>query len=80
MDGIDPRTSNRKVLGIDIDIREHNRLALDQHPLRFKMEFIQGSSIDPNIVSTVQNISSNYKNILVSLDKIKCLHYVLGLL
>ena len=68
MDGIDPRTSNRKVLGIDIDIREHNRLALDQHPLRFKMELIQGSSIDPNIVSTVQNISSNYKNILVSLD------------
>ena len=32
MDSVDPRKSNRKVIGIDIDIRSHNRAALDNHP------------------------------------------------
>jgi len=45
MEGIDPRLSKRKVVGVDIDIRPHNRKALDEHPLRFKMELIEGSSI-----------------------------------
>ena len=38
MDGLDPRMSPRKVVGVDIDIRSHNRRALDEHPLRCKME------------------------------------------
>ena len=45
MEGLDPRKSPRKVVGIDIDIRPRNRKALDEHPLRFKMELIEGSSI-----------------------------------
>lgn len=49
MDGRGPRHSKRKVVGIDIDICPHNRQALDQHPLRFKMELIQDSSIQPSI-------------------------------
>ena len=48
MEGIDPRQSKRKVIGVDIDIRSHNRDALDKHPLRFKMDLIEGSSIDPD--------------------------------
>ena len=40
MEGLDPRKSHRKVVGVDIDIRSHNRKALDDHPLRFKMELI----------------------------------------
>ena len=50
MDGVDPRHSPRKVVGVDIDIRSHNRKALDEHPLPFKMELIEGSSIDPEII------------------------------
>ena len=54
MDGIDPRLSTRKVVGVDIDIRSHNKQALDNHPLRFKMELIEGSSIDPEIIQEVR--------------------------
>ena len=57
MDGIDPRTSSRKVLGIDIDIREHNRSAIDNHPLSFKIDMLQGSSIDEKIVEQVKDFA-----------------------
>ena len=36
---------NGKVIGIDIDIREHNRKAIMEHPLAFRINLIQGSSI-----------------------------------
>lgn len=68
MDGIDPRQSHRKVVGVDIDIRPHNRKALDEHPLRFKMELIEGSSIDPLIVKQVRTHASDAQRVLVSLD------------
>jgi len=68
MDGLDPRQSPRKVVGIDIDIRPHNRKALDEHPLRFKMELIEGSSIDPEIVKKASGYTNNAKKVLVSLD------------
>lgn len=78
MEGIDPRTSSRKVIGIDIDIRTHNRNAIDNHPLSFKIEMIEGSSIDEKIVEKVKNISKNYKNILVFLDSNHDENHVLG--
>lgn len=68
IEGKDPRKSTRKVLGIDVDIREHNREALDNHPLRFKMELMEGSSIDEKIVSKVKAYAKPYEKILVSLD------------
>jgi len=68
MDGIDPRQSSRKVVGVDIDIRSHNRKALDEHPLRFKIELIEGSSVDPDIVSQVRKFANDKNKVLVSLD------------
>ena len=68
MEGLDPRQSPRKVVGVDIDIRSHNRKALDDHPLRFKMELIEGSSIDPAIVQQVRNHANSVERVLVSLD------------
>ena len=68
MDGLDPRQSKRKVVGVDIDIRPHNRQALDQHPLRFKMELIQGSSIEPSIIEQVRSHAKDCSKILVALD------------
>ena len=44
---IDPKRSNRKVLGIDIDIRAHNRAAIEAHPMASRIQMIQGSSIAP---------------------------------
>ena len=68
MEGIDPRQSKRKVIGIDIDIREHNLQALNNHPLKYKINLIEGSSIDKEIVLEVKNLSEGYSNIMVSLD------------
>lgn len=68
MEGLDPRQSPRKVVGVDIDIRPHNRKALDEHPLRFKMELIEGSSIDPDIIQQVRSHANDVERVLVSLD------------
>jgi cephalosporin hydroxylase len=68
MEGIDPRQSPRKVVGVDIDIRPHNRKALDEHPLRFKMELIEGSSIDPDVIQQVRSHADGVERVLVSLD------------
>ena len=68
MEGVDPRSSQRKVVGVDIDIREHNRKALDEHPLRFKMELIEGSSVNPDIIKQVRSQAVDVERILVSLD------------
>jgi cephalosporin hydroxylase len=68
MEGLDPRQSPRKVVGVDIDIRPHNRKALDDHPLRFKMELVEGSSIDPAIITQVRSHAEGVERVLVSLD------------
>ena len=68
MEGLEPRQSPRKVVGVDIDIRPHNRKALDEHPLRFKMDLIEGSSIDPEIIQQVRSHADGVDRVLVSLD------------
>ncbi len=65
---IDPRVSQRKVLGIDIDIRAHNRQAIERHPMASRIQMIEGSSIDSDVVDHVRRISSGYQRILVFLD------------
>lgn len=64
----DPRQSKRKVLGIDIDIRAHNRTAIEAHPMATRIQMIQGSSIAPEIIEQVHQIAANYQRILVCLD------------
>jgi cephalosporin hydroxylase len=65
---LDLKKSNRKVLGIDIDIRPHNREAIEAHPMASRIEMIQGSSIAPEIIQQVHQIAGNYKKIMVILD------------
>ena len=63
-----PADSKRKVLGIDIDIREHNRAAIEAHAMASRIQMIQGSSIAPEIISQVHDIAKSYQRILVCLD------------
>ncbi len=65
---LDPKSSRRRVLGLDIDIRAHNREAIEAHPLAHKIDMIQGSSIAPEVVSEVYKRSQGYERILVCLD------------
>ena len=65
---LDPRSPRRKVLGIDIEIRAHNRAAIDAHPMSNRIEMIQGSSIDPDIIARVHAKAKGHQRILVCLD------------
>lgn len=64
----DPSTSTRKVLGVDIDIRQHNREAIEAHPMAGRIQMIQGSSVAPDIIDRVKTIAQNYQRVLVCLD------------
>jgi cephalosporin hydroxylase len=63
-----PRESHRRVLGIDIEIRSHNRAAIEAHPMASRITMIEGSSIASGTIAKVREFASNYKCILVLLD------------
>jgi len=65
---LDPRESRRRVLGVDIEIRPHNREAIEAHPMTHLIEMIEGSSVAPGVVKQVKAIAKGYKRILVFLD------------
>lgn len=65
---MDPAVSRRKVLGIDIDIRKHNRAAIEAHPMASRIQMIEGSSIAPETIAQVRSIAANYSRVLVCLD------------
>lgn len=65
---LDPRASKRRVLGIDIEIRQHNREAIEAHPMAHLIEMIEGSSVAPDVVDRVKAVAKGYKKILVFLD------------
>lgn len=56
-----------EVLGIDIDIRAHNREAIESHPMAKRIHLLQGSSTDPAIVEAVRTQAAG-KRVLVVLD------------
>jgi cephalosporin hydroxylase len=55
------------VIGIDIEIRPHNRSAIEAHPLFRRISLIQGSSIDRNVVAEVSRAAAG-KRTMVILD------------
>jgi cephalosporin hydroxylase len=56
------------VLGIDIDIRKHNRLEIEKHPMFKRIRMIEGSSVDQPTVDRVHDFSEGKGRILVILD------------
>lgn len=57
-----------EVLGLDIDIRPHNREAIEKHPMSKRITMIEGSSIDDAVVAKVHNFARDKKRVLVILD------------
>lgn len=57
-----------RVLGVDIDIRAHNRRAIEEHPLYHRIDMIQGSSVAPEIVEQVRARAAGKQRVLVCLD------------
>ncbi len=65
---VDPRRPTRRVLGVDIDIRRHNREAIEAHPMRHRIDMIEGSSIDPAVVARVREVAARHERVMVFLD------------
>jgi len=65
---LDLTSPRRKVLGIDIDIREYNRAAIEAHPMAHRIEMLQGSSIAADIIAEVHRRASRHERIMVILD------------
>lgn len=57
-----------EVIGIDIDIRDHNLTEILNHPVSSKIKMIEGSSVDPNILSRVKEFINWDDIVLVILD------------
>jgi len=66
------------VLGIDIDIRAHNREAIQNHPMASRIQMIEGSSTDIDVIKKVHDIASNYSRIMVCLDSNHTYDHVLA--
>ena len=56
------------VIGIDVDIRPHNRAEIEKHPLAHRIRMIQGSSIDPSVVAQARSMIPAGQPVLVVLD------------
>lgn len=65
------------VLGIDIDIRKHNRLEIENHPMFKRITLLEGSSISENIVCYVQDVVARKKTVMVFLDSLHTHEHVL---
>lgn len=59
---------NGQVLGVDIDIREHNRIAIEQHSMFKRITMIEGSSLDEEIRKQVYTFAKGKEKVMVVLD------------
>jgi len=57
-----------RVVGVDIDIRAHNRAAIEAHPMVKRITMIEGSSVDPAVVEQVGDAAASRQRVLVCLD------------
>jgi cephalosporin hydroxylase len=65
---VDPRAPKHKVIGIDIDIRAHNRTALEAHTFSAWMHLIEGSSLDAAVVDQARQAARGARKVMVILD------------
>lgn len=65
---LDPSASKRRVIGVDIDIRSHNRNAIESHPLSHMISMVEGSSIELSTVDAVRKLATGHECVMVFLD------------
>jgi cephalosporin hydroxylase len=65
---LDPAKPKRRVIGVDIDIRLHNRSAIESHPLSRWITMFEGSSVSPDIVAVVAAACRGARKVMVMLD------------
>lgn len=60
--------NNGKVIAVDIDIRSHNRTAVENHPMSKHITMLEGSSTDPYILDQIKHFAKDYETVMVCLD------------
>lgn len=60
--------SDGRVIGIDIDIRAHNRVEIEKHPMNERITLLEGSSTSDEIVSKVKKLAQGRSRVMVILD------------
>ncbi len=67
-----------RIIGVDIEIRPHNRKAIEAHELFPLITLIEGSSIDPEVVGRVKSLVKPGEAVMVILDSNHTKQHVLG--
>jgi cephalosporin hydroxylase len=67
-----------EVLGIDIDIRAHNRQTIESHPLSRRIRLVEGSSLDESVVAQARAAAGRVERVMVVLDSNHTHEHVLG--
>jgi cephalosporin hydroxylase len=67
-----------RVIGIDVDIRAHNRASLEAHPLAHRITLVEGSSIEPATVAAVKAVAGGAQRVMVLLDSRHTTDHVLA--
>lgn len=57
-----------RVIGVDVEIRKHNRQAIESHTLSDAITLIEGDSVDPSVVQEVRSLVHEGQTVLVILD------------
>ena len=57
-----------KVIAVDIEIRKHNRDAIEKHPMMKNITMLEGSSVDEKIVQQIADYAKNFRKVMVVLD------------
>ena len=60
--------SDGQVIGVDVDIREHNQVEIEKHPLSKRITLIEGSSVDARVIEQVKEIINGKQSVMVMLD------------
>jgi cephalosporin hydroxylase len=54
-----------EVVGVDVDIRPHNRRAIESHPMASRIRLIEGSSVDLEVIRSVAKLTSGRRTLVV---------------
>lgn len=67
-----------EVVGIDIEIRPHNRAAIEAHPMFKRITMVEGSSVVPDIIDNVHDLAHGKQRVLVCLDSMHTHDHVMA--
>lgn len=75
---LDPTAPKRAVVGVDIDIRAHNRAAIEGHAMASRIRMVEGSSVEADTIAAVKAHVPEGSKVLVFLDSMHTHDHVIG--